>query len=348
MSNNFKYRWYIKDGYPAKEIYKHNLKVFGTFICGGGSAFGYKLAGYDHLGGIEIDKQIAPIYKKNHNPKYLFVEDIRTFRKRQDLPSELFDLDILDGSPPCSVFSTVGKRESGWGVKKTFREGQSKQSLDDLFFEYIELAKRLKPKIVIAENVKGILMGNAKIYCKKIKEAFIEAGYEVQLFLLNAATMGVPQKRERVFFIARRKDLKLPELKLNFNKKPILFKELEKGIGKLLSKDTLFYKRWLKRIKSDKNFCDICTRTENNKRTNFSIKIIHEEQVPYTIVASGDYIKYDKPEYLAENELCQIGSYPLDYNFENLQSKYLIGMSVPPVMMAQLSYQIYLQLFKNI
>ena len=303
MSNNFKYRWYIKDGYPAKEIYKHNLKVFGAFICGGGSTMGYKLAGYNHLGGIEIDKQITPIYKKNHNPKYLFVEDIRTFRKRQDLPSELFDLDILDGSPPCSVFSTAGKREEGWGIEKIFREGQSKQSLDDLFFEYIELAKKLKPKIVVAENVKGMLIGNAKIYCKKIKEAFIEADYEVQLFLLNAATMGVPQKRERVFFIARRKDLKLPELKLSFNEEPILFKELQKDIGKPLDKDTLYYKRWLKRIKSDKDFCDICIRTETSKRTNFSTKIIHDERVPFTIVSGGNYIKYDKPEFLAKNEL---------------------------------------------
>lgn len=205
MEHKFPYKWYLKDGFPAKGIEKHNLKVFGTFICGGGSSFGYKLAGYNHLGGVEIDKQIAPIYKLNHNPKYLYNEDIRDFRIRKDLPQELFELDILDGSPPCSVFSLAGKREEGWGIEKTFREGQAKQSLDDLFFEYIALAKRLQPKVVIAENVKGMLIGNAKIYCKKIKEAFIEAGYEVQLFLLNAATMGVPQKRERVFFYSKKK-----------------------------------------------------------------------------------------------------------------------------------------------
>lgn len=344
--HRFPYKWYLKDQYPAKDIEKHNLKVFGTFICGGGSTMGYKLAGYNHLGGVEIDQQIAPIYKLNHNPKYLYVEDIRNFRLKNDLPQELFELDILDGSPPCSVFSLAGKREEGWGVEKTFREGQAKQSLDDLFFEYITLAKRLQPKVVIAENVKGMLIGNAKIYCKKIKDAFIDAGYEVQLFLLNAATMGVPQKRERVFFIARRKDLKLPELKLSFNEKPILFKDIESKSGKLLDKNTLYYKRWTKRIKSDTDFCDICLRTEGNKRTNFSIKLIHNEQIPFTIVSGSDFIKYDKPEHLANYELCQIGSYPLDYNFGTLQPKYLIGMSVPPVMIAQISYQIYLQWFK--
>ena len=346
MSHKFPYKWYLKDGFPTKDIEKHNLKVFGTFICGGGSTIGYKLAGFNHLGGVEIDKQIAPIYKLNHNPKYLYVEDIRDFRLRNDLPQELFELDILDGSPPCSVFSLAGKREEGWGVEKTFREGQAKQSLDDLFFEYIALTKRLQPKIVIAENVKGMLIGNAKIYCKKIKDAFIEAGYEVQLFLLNAATMGIPQKRERVFFIARRKDLKLPELKLNFNEQPILYNEIEEGIGRDLDKNTLYYKRWVKRINTDTDFCDICIRTEGNKRTNFSIKLIHKTQTPFTIVSGSDFIKYHKPEHLSDKELCQIGSYPLDYNFGTLQPKYLIGMSVPPVVMAQISHQIYLQYFK--
>ena len=68
----FNYKWYLKDGYPES----NRLKVFGTFICGGGSTMGYKLAGFEHLGGVEIDPPIADIYKTNHNPKYLFIEDI--------------------------------------------------------------------------------------------------------------------------------------------------------------------------------------------------------------------------------------------------------------------------------
>jgi DNA (cytosine-5)-methyltransferase 1 len=341
MEHKFPYKWYLKDGYPAKNIEKHNLKVFGTFICGGGSSMGYKLAGYDHLGGVEIDKQIAPIYKLNHNPKYLYNEDIRNFRVRKDLPEELFNLDILDGSPPCSVFSLAGKREEGWGVEKTFREGQAKQSLDDLFFEYIALAKRLQPKVVIAENVKGMLVGNAKIYCKKIKQAFIEAGYEVQLFLLNAATMGVPQKRERVFFICRRKDLKLPELKLSFNEKPILFKEIVDDFDKEeMQKNTETHLIWKKCHSGE------CFAEYHKKGTFFGYYKVNRNNVCRTIVSSigtaefHDIIfrKYNK------NELCQIGSYPLDYNFGTLQPKYLIGMSVPPVVIANLSFEIKKQL----
>ena len=84
----FNYKWYLKDGYPAAGIENHGSKVFGTFICGGGSSMGYKLAGYHHLGGVEIDPKVAEVYKANHNPEYLFVEDIRNFRKRPQLPKE--------------------------------------------------------------------------------------------------------------------------------------------------------------------------------------------------------------------------------------------------------------------
>jgi len=181
--HKFKYKWKLIDGYPAQGIEKHGLKVFGTFICGGGSTMGYKLAGFEHLGGVEIDPPIADVYKANHNPKYLFIEDIRDFANRLEFPEELYNLDILDGSPPCSSFSMAGNREKDWGKEKVFREGQSLQRLDDLFFDYIKLAKKLQPKLVIAENVKGMLQGNAKVYVKRIKYEFEQAGYKVPDYL---------------------------------------------------------------------------------------------------------------------------------------------------------------------
>jgi len=145
--HRFPYKWNLSDGYPAKGIAHHGCKVFGTFICGGGSSMGYKLAGYDHLGGVEIDPKVADIYRTNHDPKYLFVEDIREFNKRTDLPKELYELDLLDGSPPCSSFSTAGNREKDWGKSKKFREGQEDQRLDDLVFQYVATIKKLQPKV---------------------------------------------------------------------------------------------------------------------------------------------------------------------------------------------------------
>ena len=62
--------------------------------------------------------------------------DAREFANLEKYPEELLNLDILDGSPPCSTFSTSGKREKAWGVMKKFAEGQKLQRLDDLFFVY--------------------------------------------------------------------------------------------------------------------------------------------------------------------------------------------------------------------
>ena len=97
---------------------------------------GYKLAGYDVIGCCEIDPRVMAVYKANNHPKYPYLMDVRQFVDipNEELPPELFNLDILDGSPPCSVFSTAGDREKAWNKEKVFREGQAKQKLDDLFF----------------------------------------------------------------------------------------------------------------------------------------------------------------------------------------------------------------------
>ena len=101
--------------------------------------------------------------------------------------------------------------------------------------EFIKVADALRPKIVIAENVKGLILGNAKGYVYEILQAFDMAGYSVQIFLLNSAFMQVPQARERVFFIAHRKDLKLPKLQLNFDFPPIPFACLSADRGKYVA-----------------------------------------------------------------------------------------------------------------
>jgi DNA (cytosine-5)-methyltransferase 1 len=315
--HRFSYKWNLKDGYPKS----HGLKVFGTFICGGGSTMGYKLAGFEHLGGVEIDPQVADVYKTNHNPKYLFVEDIRGFADRKEFPEDLYNLDILDGSPPCSSFSMAGNREKDWGKTKVFREGQAEQRLDDLFFDYIRLAKKLQPKVVIAENVKGLIQGNAKAYVHRIKKEFEAAGYKVQLFLLNAASMGVPQKRERVFFICRRNDLNFPKLELKFSESKICVKD--------------FYTT----IKKEK--------TQNYTKSRFGDVMVNLNDSCNTIATINRYW-INENELLSKESIQQIGTYPLDYNFKKIEPKYLIGMSVPPVMTAQIATEIYNQWFKKL
>ena len=334
--HKFPYRWNLSDGYPAAGIEKHGCKVFGTFVCGGGSTMGYKLAGYEHLGGVEIDPKVAAIYKANHNPKHLFIEDIRAFNKRNDLPEELYNLDLLDGSPPCSSFSMAGNREKDWGKKKQFREGQEYQRLDDLVFEYVRTIEKLQPKVALLENVKGLIIGNAKAYARNLKLAFEAAGYRVQVFLLNAASMGVPQKRERVFFIGHKNEFKLPKLKLEFNEKPIVFGEFVELNANRVNLSKSYTEKWYDTNKGKK------PKAKSGNTFGFMYKASPNDVVA-TITSGGTNAFYLEPKELTKNEYCQCGSYPLDYNFKKIEPKYLIGMSVPPVMAAQIAHQIWLQ-----
>lgn len=332
----YPYEWNLADGYTQP---KNGYKVFSTFACGGGSTMGYKLAGFDVLGICEIDPQMARIYKQNHNPKMIYLEDIRVFRKRDELPAELYDLDILDGSPPCSSFSTAGNRDKDWGKEKVFREGQAKQRLDDLFFEYIQLVDKLRPKIAIAENVSGLLKGHAKGYVKEIQAAYKNAGYDLQVFLFNAASMGVPQKRQRSFFIARRTDLNLPPLKCFFDDKPITFGQIKRDGDDEYKKPTPHdLNIWKNRKPSDTSYDDVNLRLIG-KPSNFNSKFIYDNAICNTIVsASGSkLIVVSTPRFMSVREIKCCGTFPQDYNFMDADPKYVIGMSVPPVMTARIA-----------
>lgn len=355
--HKFSYDWTLKDAVFTKDA----GKVFSCFACGGGSTMGYKLAGFDVIGCNEIDPRMMAAYQANHHPKYAYCEDIRTFKDRDDLPEELYHLDILDGSPPCSSFSTCGEREKGWGKKKKFREGQTEQVLDTLFFDFIDLAKRLQPKVVIAENVKGLTVGNAKDYMKRIYEEFANAGYTVQHHLLDAQYMGVPQKRERVIFLCLRNDLvsrvpcretlfdQVPIIDMTFNEPPIVFGEIRGGQDKLFVRcDSYTYHLWENRLYGDIGL-DGAYERMTGKRGFFNQRLAYNDKVCYTLTTRSDNIVlFDEPRSLTNEEVVKISSFPSDYDFADNPQNYICGMSVPPVMMAQIATRVKKQWINKI
>lgn len=296
------------------DVPKNGMKVLSTFSCGGGSSFGYKLAGFDVIGCVEIDPEMYQIYKANHHFKHGFNMSIQKFNEipLEELPEELLNLDVLDGSPPCSSFSMAGSREKKWGSEHHFREGQAKQHLDDLFFNFIETAKRLQPKVVVAENVKGLIQGNARGYVKEIFAGFKDAGYHCQLFLLNAAAMGVPQRRERTFFIANRLGKKIS---LSFNEEQIPFKQVFNG--KTVSK-----------TRSKKRFGDV----------------LIDQNRPISTIATLQRFFVTDTKMMDDSNIYRFQTFPEDYECKN--PRYVCGMSVPPFMMQRISNQIYEQLLK--
>lgn len=333
-------KWYLSEIKQDKPV-----KVFVTFSCGGGSSMGYKRAGFEVLGNVEIDPRVNEIYKKNNHPKYNFCMDLRDFNKipNDKLPDELFHLDILDGSPPCSTFSSAGKREKGWGVEKTFREGQKKQRLDDLFFVFLDTVEKLRPRVVIAENVTGLLQGNAKGYVTEIIARFRKLGYDVQLFKLNAAFMDVPQARERVFFVANREGF--PKLKLQFNGKPITFGEIRtKAPGKKPSDHMMKYLSLMQ--PGDLFISDITNRLGEGRKL-FTSMIMWDTRVAYTITSSSNFYRACDKTLCTDGDFINAQTFPQDYDFGDQQVQYVCGMSVPPNMTANIATQIWKQWLKK-
>ena len=339
--HRFPWKWNLAD---LKYVKGNGKKVFSCFSCGGGSSMGYKLAGYEMIGCCEIDPRMVAVYRQNLHPPLVYNVDVRELLN-QPLQSVLYELDILDGSPPCSVFSMAGDREAGWNKEKVFREGQAKQKLDDLFFHFIRIAKELQPKVVIAENVAGLIKGNAKGYVNEIFKAFSDAGYDAQLFLLNAAFMGVPQRRERTVFIARRKDLGLPKISMAFREDPIYFREVRTESGKPVDPTTQAYKLLQLRRPGDKCMGDINMRWKG-KNTGFTVNIVSDNEVSCTLTSGGGMYRDFDGQGFSDMDFVNIQTFPQDYDFGSESPQYVCGMSVPPVMMAQIASEVYRQWLK--
>ena len=347
----FTYKWNLSD---LEKVKKNGYKVFSCFAGGGGSSQGYKMAGYEVIGCNEIDARQMEIYVHNLNPKYSFLEDIRTFRLRDDLPIELFELDILDASFPCSLFSSANlKADDKKGKEVKFREGQKKQTLDDLAFEAIHLVDKLKPKICVFENVKGLLQEKNKWYVEQIYSQFENIGYAITHKLINCADLGVPQKRERVFFIAVRKDLNFetidlfgcePKINLDFSEKHITLGQIEQdNKGKTPTKHIIDLMQHYKDGDTDLG----CIRQRiDNKSTGFQACIVKDNDVCNTLRAgSNDFIKVEHNLInMSDYELLQIGSWSQDYDFKKQKVIYVLGMSVPPLAMYKISKRIQKQI----
>ncbi len=186
----------------------NGFNVVSTFSGAGGSCLGYRLAGFKVLWANEFIPAARETYRANHPDTFLDERDIRVVQAADILAATglgVGDIDLFDGSPPCSSFSMAGSREKGWGAAKAY--SGTMQRTDDLFFEYARLLRGLQPKTFVAENGSGLIKGTAKGYFFESLQGLTEAGYEVVAKLLDAQWLGVPQQRKRLIFVGVRRDL---------------------------------------------------------------------------------------------------------------------------------------------
>jgi len=106
-------------------------------------------------------------------------------------------LDLLVGGTPCQDFSVAGKRQGGQVDSGT---------RSSLMWNFVEIIRETKPKVILWENVTGALSGSMKHNYAKFTSTLSQLGYKVHAEILNAKDFGVPQNRDRVFVVAIRSD----------------------------------------------------------------------------------------------------------------------------------------------
>ncbi|MFP1696043.1 DNA cytosine methyltransferase [Gardnerella leopoldii] len=173
------------------------MKVLSLFSGCGGLDLGFEKAGFEIPVANEFDKTIWDTFKINHPKTHLIEGDVRKVSKNDISKYLSEDLDGIIGGPPCQSWSEAGSLRG-------INDDRGK-----LFFDYIRILKDFKPKFFLAENVSGMLANRHSSAVQSILKLFNEAGYDVNLTLVNAKDYGVAQDRKRVFYIGFRKDLNI-------------------------------------------------------------------------------------------------------------------------------------------
>lgn len=172
----------LKPKITEKEI------VLDLFAGCGGLSLGFESAGYKTIG-FEMDKAAATTYQLNLGGDCYAIE--------LDLNFDYPNAEIIIGGPPCQPFS-VGGHQKGM---KDARDG---------FPIFIDAVKKLKPKVFMFENVRGLLYTN-KWYFDLILQELHNLGYIIDYKLLNAVNYGIPQSRERLFVFGHRAKFNFPK-----------------------------------------------------------------------------------------------------------------------------------------
>lgn len=169
------------------------MRLISLFSGAGGLDKGFHNAGFQTVVANEYDPKICPTYRANFPEVNLIEGDIR------NIPSDAFPKHItgIIGGPPCQSWSEAGSLK---GIEDA--RGQ-------LFYEYIRILRDIQPLFFVAENVSGMLAKRHSDAVNSFMKLFDEAGYDVNLKMLNANDFNVPEDRDRVFYIGFRKDLNI-------------------------------------------------------------------------------------------------------------------------------------------
>ena len=371
--------------------------VLDLFAGCGGLSKGFELAGFDIVAGNDILEHASKTYIRNHPQTKFFLGDITNDKIKQQVIFYMKEkgCDIIIGGPPCQAYSISGLRNPS-------------DPRGRLFEDYVDVVRKLQPRMFVMENVKGILTmrhekddlsqeqnkelqelreaekekaglllsrkqhkNNPKKYkftesdekqletlkqkvknlkkvlgeyqekvTKKIINRFNSLGYDVKFKLLNSANYGVPQRRERVIFIGKKKNgnITFPEPTHSENGKNGLDKWIgvKESIGDLENKkEDINFSHIL--TSHNEEFLDKIKNTPIGKSVfgNYSDAFFrsYPEQPSRTVKENhgGVFVHYKNDRVMTPRELARLQSFPDNFIFEGSKSQQLvqIGNAVP-------------------
>lgn len=173
------------------------LNVIDLFCGCGGLSEGFRLAGFNIIGGIDFNNAAIKTYNRNFKEAKGICCDLLTMGEEEIINTfgDLKDVDVIIGGPPCQGFSNANRYKA-----------EDEDPRNKLFFEFVKFVELAMPKAIVIENVRGIVTMNNGYAKKRIYEIFESRGYVVNNEILNASDYGVPQKRARNFFVMLKKD----------------------------------------------------------------------------------------------------------------------------------------------
>lgn len=306
-----------------------NLTSADLFCGAGGMAKGFEIAGFNQLCGMDWFKEAAMTYKHNFshpliegditNPE-VKSEFINTIKKQLNGKP----LTVLSGGFPCQGFSMSGSR-----IVEDER--------NSLYKDMLEIINELQPEFVVAENVKGLRSMLGGMVEDKIVKDIGNMGYKVNVTVLNSADYYVPQKRERVIFIANRIN------KTNYHPEPLI-----KPDSYITTKQAI---EDLLMVDDDKDFNHLRTKHSDDMKRRLSSVLEGEslyenysdswKKCPWNDASctikenhGGVNIHPVESRVITVREMARLQSFPDDFIFKGPKSKQMVqvGNAVPPLL----------------
>jgi len=305
-----------------------NYTFIDLFSGCGGFSHGLEKAGHECLLGVDFNQDAIESFKLNHPNSNVYCGDIKELSYKEiQLLTKKKKIDMVVGGPPCQGFSTIGR-------------GQVNDERNSLFKEFVRIVKEAKPRIVLMENVTGLLAKKNQEVLKSIFKSFNLLGYSMDARVLSAEEFGVPERRRRTFLVGvkngsyeypyathgpKANKIDLAQIKNDLDRKRL--KHIPEGKGIRYERDELAHLP--KKLRYDVDWVNL---SENRFRQTKLQRLDRKKPSPTILTSRTTYFHPIENRYLTPREAALLQSFPIRFKFFGSQTSIFrqIGNAVPP------------------